>query len=103
MKHEKTFVVTEQHIVDIIEHDEDSTFNYLETRAVARSFTPEGCLTPEVADVLSDIAENGSIPWDGRPGLQTCYRNGWIHRMPMSKAYGNTSDVCVLPSRLHEK
>ncbi|PLN79533.1 hypothetical protein BDW42DRAFT_172707 [Aspergillus taichungensis] len=105
MKREEVFLITEQAIIDGVERDEDSTFQFLLKCSVARSFPPESLLTPESADVLSTIAENGSISWTKRPGLETCYRNGWVHRMPVSKTHevGSMCDIGILPSRLHEK
>jgi len=63
-------------------------------------------LTPLAVGVLSKVLQYGSVPF-GREdevdeGMRLCFERGWVH----VEAVGNIffeRDICVLPSRLHEK
>jgi hypothetical protein len=82
--------------------DDAEVFRYLINQAVFRSF-PEGRhLIPEAARILSRILEEGSAQFDGKDmSILKCYEKGWIHRICVGEFV--TSEVVVLPSRLHEK
>ncbi|PLN74690.1 hypothetical protein BDW42DRAFT_181882 [Aspergillus taichungensis] len=100
LKHQELFLITEQHVVDCIERDEGVTFRYLTSRSVGRSFVPQYEVSADVSRVLSTIAAHQSIPWEKTQALQTCYNNGWVHRMVTNN---DSEEIAVFPSRLHLK
>ncbi|RAH59593.1 hypothetical protein BO85DRAFT_467332 [Aspergillus piperis CBS 112811] len=86
MKHDRTFVISQQHVLNILDGNEDSAFEFLAKCGVARSF-------PRPKDLKSP-----------RPGLEVCYVRGWIHRVLAGLTANLEEDeIAVLPSRLHEK
>ncbi|KAI9037477.1 uncharacterized protein KD926_000271 [Aspergillus affinis] len=100
LKHREISVISEQHVVDCIERDENSTFRHLIVCSVGRSFVPREALAPDVARILSNIVAEQSIPWNGAPALRTCYSNGWIYRMLTND---DCEEVAIFPSRLQAK
>ena len=91
--------LTKQHIVSCLGREVD-VWKHLETGSIFRSFATGNDLSPEAADVLVRILEEGNIPWDNSLGMKTCYQRGWIHKMLVGKVY---KEAVILPSRLHEK
>ncbi|PYI30231.1 hypothetical protein BP00DRAFT_398937 [Aspergillus indologenus CBS 114.80] len=102
--HEELPVVTKQHVISCLEEEEE-VWTYLGRCSIARSFPKGPRLTPEAADVLEDIAEQGSIDWDKKnKGICQCFVEGWIHKTIVLDATAPLGkEVVVLPSRLHEK
>lgn len=83
--------------------DDVEVFKYLEGQAVFRCF-PRGkkFFTPEAAATLSTVLEEGNMLFDDEDvGMHTCYKNGWVNRITVGTHL--TTDIIVLPSRLHEK
>ncbi|KAL4933727.1 uncharacterized protein BDV17DRAFT_250374 [Aspergillus undulatus] len=89
-------MITQEHLLDAF-------FRYLEDQVVFRSFPAGKDLTPEAAETLSKILEEGNMQYgsDDDAGMQLCYKRGWFHRISVGEF--NEDDVVVLPSRLHEK
>ncbi|OJJ47655.1 hypothetical protein ASPZODRAFT_165779, partial [Penicilliopsis zonata CBS 506.65] len=103
IKHEGLSVITKQHVVFSLENEE-KVWMYLKGCPVARSFARRPKLTPDAANVLADILEQGSISWDDRPGMMACFVNGWIHKLIVNETPNSLEEeIAVLPSRLHEK
>lgn len=89
--------------MDLVDNHEDDTFTALQR---SRSFPTGSQFTVEMANLVSRIAEEGSIQWDVNDEvLRVCYMNGWVHRMyvPLRRQNGKGEEVAILPSRLHEK
>ncbi|PGG96804.1 hypothetical protein AJ79_09449 [Helicocarpus griseus UAMH5409] len=98
IKHRAIDIITKEHIVDLF-RDEHSVFSALveaDVYAVARSFPGGPALTRAAADTLRRALELGSLPVpspdpDGAtkepldPGLDRCFRMGWLHREPLMK------------------
>ncbi|KAE8379637.1 hypothetical protein BDV26DRAFT_291095 [Aspergillus bertholletiae] len=105
MKLDETFVISKHHVVDTLDKNEESDFGFLRDFGVARAFLKEKDLKPDIRDILCEIAEEGNIMWEPeRPGLEECYRRGWVHRMIAGdNRHPDSYDIAVLPSRLHEK
>ncbi|PYH70284.1 ATP-binding protein [Aspergillus vadensis CBS 113365] len=104
MKHDRMFVITRQHVLNILDGDEEYAFAFVLRCGVSRSFTKRIDLKDPVREILCEITEKGNINWEQRPGLEECYERGWIHRMHTGPE-GNSDqyEIAVLPSRLHEK
>ncbi|PWY72095.1 hypothetical protein BO83DRAFT_446512 [Aspergillus eucalypticola CBS 122712] len=104
MKHDRTFVISQQHVLNILDGNEDSAFEFLVKCGVARSFPRPIDLKSPVYEIFCEIAEKGHIDWEQRPGLEVCYVRGWIHRV-LAGLTANLEEyeIAVLPSRLHEK
>lgn len=63
-------------------------------------------LTRATKNTLYHVLEHGYIDFDSsNEGIQQCYERGWIHRTQESQEdfLPSESDICVFPSRLHEK
>lgn len=102
-KHQVGFEITTKDLTDLINNHEYDTFTALQR---SRSFPAGLQFTVKMANLLSRIAEEGSIQWDVNDKvLRECYMNGWVHRMhvPLRRQNGKGEEVAILPSRLHEK
>lgn len=97
-------MITQQHVLSILDGDEESAFAFVAKCGVSRSFPKLIDLKGRVREILCEITEKGNINWEQRPGLKKCYERGWIHRMHTGPE-GNPDqyEIAVLPSRLHEK
>ncbi|KAL4818104.1 hypothetical protein BDW67DRAFT_183386 [Aspergillus spinulosporus] len=102
LKHRFISAITKDHVLEALK-DDDRVFGFLRNQAVFRSFPAEKDLTPEVVETLSNLLEEGNTRYGGVeiPGMQLCYRRGWVHRISVGQF--DEDDVVVLPSRLHEK
>ena len=68
-----------------------------------RSSPDRKLFTEASEDVLYRVLEYGYIEFDPTDtGIQHCYGRGWLHRMKASED-SSEPDICVPPSRLHEK
>ncbi|XRM38922.1 hypothetical protein ABZX51_002313 [Aspergillus tubingensis] len=103
-KHDRMFVISQQHVLNFLDGDEESAFAFVAKCGVSRSFPKLIDLKGPVHEILCERTEKGNINWEQRPGLEKCYERGWIHRM-LTGPEGNPDqyEIAVLPSRLHEK
>ena len=91
--------MTEDHVIWFL-GDTVTVFQKLSNEPVGRSFPyvmkPEGGMS----NILNEITEVGSIPFDiNDVSIKPCYQKGWIHRVVLDDGH----DIAILPSRLHEK
>ena len=91
--------MTEDHVIRFLENTV-TVFQKLSNEPVGRSFPyvmkPEGGMS----NILNEITEVGSIPFDINDcSIKSCCQKGWIHRVALDDA----DDIAILPSRLHEK
>lgn len=84
--------------------DDSKVFSSLIGTVVSRSFPSGEAFTPEAANTLRKVLEDGHILFDQSVnGIRRCYENGWIHRATLSDDIQQQHSVGILPSRLHEK
>ncbi|KAL4788605.1 hypothetical protein BJX76DRAFT_1427 [Aspergillus varians] len=101
LKHRLINTVTKNNLLDDF-NDDARVFKFLENQAVFRSFPAGRHLTPEAAETLSKILEEGNMQFDSNnASMQLCYQKGWVHRISVGEF--DPYDVVVLASRLHEK
>lgn len=68
-----------------------------------RSLPDWNLFTEAFEDALYRVLEYGYIEFNPTDtGIQHCYDRGWLHRTKASED-SSEPDICVLPSRLHEK
>lgn len=82
--------------------DEKGVFSVISRygHPVYRSFPQQEFLTVPVTEVLWHVLLHGSIQYSpDSPGVQECYKMGWIHSHETSKS----GVLCFFPSRLHKK
>lgn len=87
--------------IELVLDDEDMLFYHLLHSGFERSFPPDD-LNGEAAHALRRTLANQSIPLDhDDPGIESCYKNGWLHSEPIDRRAKHT--VCIFPSTLHMK
>ncbi|KAK1145303.1 hypothetical protein N8T08_004464 [Aspergillus melleus] len=102
-KHDDRFVLNEQSLIDVIESDDAATIEGLESSTVSRCFPATA--SPACAKLLCEVAIHERLEWDSKNmAMVECYQRGWVHRMRIPEQDRHlTLDMCVLPSRLHER
>lgn len=101
IKHSRVGTITLPLVVKALS-DEYTVFETLRLFAVSRSFPRGDLLTPDAADILRKVLEDGSIPRDlNNDAIVLCYSMGWLHTEPLDADAAKI--VCIFPSKLHEK
>jgi len=84
-------------------YDDNAVFTSIlnSSAAVERSFPHQEMVKPEALEVLGKVYQKGHLPFDIHDkGMELCFKNGWIH---VDVDETSSSQICFLPSRLHEK
>jgi hypothetical protein len=104
IKHGVRPTITESCVIQALA-DDNQVFNSLVGKTVvSRSFPSPEKLTVEIKNTLSKVLEDGYILFDELDnGIRSCYEHGWIHRAITMESTKWWRNICVLPSRLHEK
>ena len=61
MKHDRMFVISQQHVLNILDGDEESAFAFVAKCGVSRSFPKLIDLKGPVHEILCEISEKGNI------------------------------------------
>lgn len=96
---------------DVVSALEENGEKVFETRSIIDSLCLDerlegDCPIKASQNVLYHLLEYGYIELDpSNLGIQQCYEEGFIHRTKAceSNFVSSERDICVFPSRLHEK
>lgn len=87
--------------IELALNDQEMLFKYLLRSSFERSFPPND-LDDEAAQALRYTLANQRVILDhDDPGIESCYKNGWLHSEPLDERAKNV--VCIFPSSLHMK